>query len=133
MSFQVRIMAPNGIIWDSDAQEVILTTNTGQIGVLTNHTSLLTALDIGTMKIRTSDSKWDTLALMSGFAVIKDNLLTVIVSEAENGSDINPDEAQKQVDLAKSYLEKSKGTKNEVEANLGLKRAETRLRASQSQ
>ncbi len=44
MSFQFRIMAPNGIIWDSDAQEVILTISTGQIGVLTNDTSLITAL-----------------------------------------------------------------------------------------
>nr|YP_001019149.1 ATP synthase CF1 epsilon subunit [Chlorokybus atmophyticus]ABD62171.2 CF1 epsilon subunit of ATP synthase [Chlorokybus atmophyticus]WKT05656.1 CF1 epsilon subunit of ATP synthase [Chlorokybus atmophyticus] len=130
MSFQVRIMAPNGIIWDSEAQEIILTTNTGQIGVLTNHTSLLTALDIGTMKIRTSDTKWSTLALMSGFAVIKDNQVTIIVSEAEDGADIDLEKAQNQLEEAKSYLEKAKGSKNEVEANLALKRAETRFRAA---
>jgi F-type H+-transporting ATPase subunit epsilon len=132
MTFQVKIMAPSGIVWDSEAQEVILTTNTGQIGVLTNHTSLLTALDIGTMKIRSSNTKWDTLALMSGFAVIKDNLVTIIVSEAENGADIKVDEAEIQVEAAKTFLNSAKGTKNEIEANLALKRAETRLRASKN-
>jgi len=132
MTFQVKIMAPSGIVWDSQAQEVILTTNTGQIGVLTNHTSLLTALDIGTMKIRSSNTKWDTLALMSGFAVIKDNLVTIIVSEAENGADIKIDEAEAQVEAAKAFLNSAKGTKNEIEANLALKRAETRLRASKN-
>jgi len=132
MTFQVKIMAPSGIVWDSQAQEVILTTNTGQIGVLTNHTSLLTALDIGTMKIRSSNTKWDTLALMSGFAVIKDNLVTIIVSEAENGADIKIDEAEAQVEAAIAFLNSAKGTKNEIEANLALKRAETRLRASKN-
>lgn len=130
MTFQVRIMAPNGVVWDSEAQEIILTTNTGQIGVLTNHTSLLTALSIGITKIRTSDTKWNTLALMSGFAVIKDNQVTIIVSEAEDGANIDAQDAESQLVDAKAYLEKAKGSKNEVEATLALKRAETRYRAA---
>ena len=130
MTFQVRIMAPNGVVWDSEAQEIILTTNTGQIGVLSNHTSLLTALSIGITKIRTSDSKWNTLALMSGFAVIKDNQVTIIVSEAEDGANINVAEAETQLVDAKAYLEKAKGSKSEVEAALALKRAETRYLAA---
>lgn len=130
MTFQVRIMAPNGVVWDSEAQEIILTTNTGQIGVLTNHTSLLTALSIGITRIRTSDTKWNTLALMSGFAVIKDNLVTIIVSEAEDGANIDITEAENQFAEAKSFLEKAKGSKSEVEAVLALKRAETRYRAA---
>eukprot|EP00899_Mesostigma_viride_P000952 jgi/Mesvir1/10858/Mv06411-RA.1 len=124
--------APNGIIWDSEAEEIILSTNTGKIGVLTNHTSLLTGLDIGTIRIRALNNQWNTLALMSGFAVIKDNVATIIVSEAENGANIKSEEAQTQLEEAKSYFNTAKGTKNEVEANLAVKRAETRLKASQN-
>lgn len=130
MTFQVRILAPTGVVWDSEAQEIILTTNTGQIGVLTNHTSLLTALNIGITRIRTSETQWNTLALTSGFAVIKDNQITIIVSEAEDGSTIDISEAEAQLAEAKAYLEKAKGSKSEVEAILAVKRAETRYRAA---
>jgi F-type H+-transporting ATPase subunit epsilon len=45
-------MAPNQIVWNFEVQEIILFTNSGQIGVLPNHAPLLTALDIGILKIR---------------------------------------------------------------------------------
>ena len=40
-------MAPNRIVWNSEVQEIILSTNSGRIGILPNHAPLLTALDIG--------------------------------------------------------------------------------------
>ena len=52
MSLQVCIMTPDRIFWNDSAEEIILPTNTGQMGVLTNHAPLITALDIGVMLIR---------------------------------------------------------------------------------
>ena len=40
-------MTPDRIFWNDQAEEIILPTNTGQMGVLTNHAPLITALDIG--------------------------------------------------------------------------------------
>jgi F-type H+-transporting ATPase subunit epsilon len=82
MTLNLRVMAPNRIVWNSEAQEIILSTNSGQIGILPNHAPLLTALDIGIMKIRTN-SQWSTMALMGGFAMIENNQLTILVNEAE--------------------------------------------------
>ena len=121
-------MAPNRIVWNSEAQEIILSTNSGQIGILPNHAPLLTALDIGIMKIRTN-SQWLTMALMGGFAMIENNQLTILVNEAEKASDIDPEEAQKTFDLAQENLNQATGRKQTIEANLAFQRAKARLEA----
>src|SRR6476469_4222149 len=82
MSLQVCIMTPDRIFWNDQAEEIILPTNTGQMGVLSNHAPLITALDIGVMLIRTKKN-WISLALMGGFALVKQNQITVLVNEAE--------------------------------------------------
>ncbi len=55
-------MAPNRIVWNSKVQKIILSTNSGQIGVLPNHAPLLMALDIGILKIKIN-GQWSTMAL----------------------------------------------------------------------
>jgi F-type H+-transporting ATPase subunit epsilon len=121
-------MAPNRTVWNSEAQEVILSTNSGQIGILPNHAPLLTALDIGVMKIRI-DSKWTAMALMGGFAMIDNNQMTILVNEAEKANDINSEEAQNAFQAAQANLTEASGRKQVIEANLALKRAKARLEA----
>jgi F-type H+-transporting ATPase subunit epsilon len=128
MTLNLRVMAPNRIVWNSEAQEIILSTNSGQIGILPNHAPLLTALDIGIMKIRTN-SQWLTMALMGGFAMIENNQLTILVNEAEKASDIDREEAQKTFDLAQENLNQATGRKQTIEANLAFQRAKARLEA----
>lgn len=126
MTFNLRVMAPNRTVWNSEAQEVILSTNSGQIGILPNHAPLLTALDIGVMKIRI-DSQWTAMALMGGFAMIDNNQMTILVNEAEKASDINSEEAQELFQAAQTSLTEASGRKQVIEANLALKRAKARL------
>jgi F-type H+-transporting ATPase subunit epsilon len=128
MTFNLRVMAPNRTVWNSEAQEVILSTNSGQIGILSNHAPLLTALDIGVMKIR-SGSQWTAMALMGGFAMIDNNQMTILVNEAEKASDINSEEAQELFQAAQTSLTEASGRKQVIEANLALKRAKARLEA----
>jgi F-type H+-transporting ATPase subunit epsilon len=128
MTFNLRVMAPNRTVWNSEAQEVILSTNSGQIGILPNHAPLLTALDIGVIKIRI-DSKWTAMALMGGFAMIDNNQMTILVNEAEKANDINSEEAQDAFQVAQANLTEASGRKQVIEANLALKRAKARLEA----
>jgi F-type H+-transporting ATPase subunit epsilon len=128
MTLNLRVMAPNRIVWNSEAQEIILSTNSGQIGILPNHAPLLTALDIGVMKVRIN-SNWSTMALMGGFAMIENNQLTILVNEAEKASEIDLEEAQQSFDLAQESLDQATGRKQTIEANLSFQRAKARLEA----
>jgi len=121
-------MAPNRIVWNSEVQEIILSTNSGRIGILPNHAPLLTALDIGIIKIRLNE-KWSTMALMGGFAMIDNNQMTILVNEAEKTNEINLQEAQENFQIARTRLSQANGRKQAIEANLTLKRAKARLEA----
>lgn len=129
MSLQVRILTPESVFWNASADEIILPTNTGQMGVLTNHTPLITALDIGGMLIR-SESSWTSMALMGGFALVKDNQVIILVNEAELGSEINAEEAETSFLAAKEALATSQGRKDQIENNLIFKRARVRYQVA---
>ena len=125
MSLQVCIMTPDQIFWDDQAEEIILPTNTGQMGVLANHAPLITALDIGVMLIRTKKD-WIPLALMGGFALVQQNQITVLVNDAESSETIDVEQAEKAFNEAKTQLDQAEGEKQKVEANFVFKRARAR-------
>jgi F-type H+-transporting ATPase subunit epsilon len=125
MTLQVCIMTPDRIFWNDQAEEIILPTNTGQMGVLTNHAPLITALDIGVTLIR-SNNEWIPVALMGGFALVKQNQVTILVNEAESSKTIEAEQAEAAFQEAKERLEQAQGEKQRVEATFSFKRARAR-------
>ncbi|GLT77410.1 hypothetical protein SLA2020_489990 [Shorea laevis] len=69
------------------------------------------------------------MALMDGFARIVNNEITILVKDAEKGSDIDPQEAQQTLEIAEANLQKAEGKMQAIEANLALRRARTRVEA----
>nr|YP_010174326.1 ATP synthase CF1 epsilon subunit [Sophora toromiro]YP_010174406.1 ATP synthase CF1 epsilon subunit [Sophora macrocarpa]UDF84559.1 ATP synthase CF1 epsilon subunit [Sophora chathamica]UDF84643.1 ATP synthase CF1 epsilon subunit [Sophora fulvida]UDF84727.1 ATP synthase CF1 epsilon subunit [Sophora godleyi]UDF84811.1 ATP synthase CF1 epsilon subunit [Sophora microphylla]UDF84895.1 ATP synthase CF1 epsilon subunit [Sophora molloyi]UDF84979.1 ATP synthase CF1 epsilon subunit [Sophora prostrata len=128
MTLNLCVLTPNRIVWDSEVKEIILSTNSGQIGVLPNHAPIATAVDIGILRIRLND-RWLTMALMGGFARIGNNKITILVNDAEKGSDIDPQEAQQTLEIAEVNLSEAEGKRKTIEANLALRRARTRVEA----
>nr|YP_009715799.1 AtpE [Veratrum mengtzeanum]YP_009736799.1 ATP synthase CF1 epsilon subunit [Veratrum taliense]YP_010309071.1 AtpE [Veratrum stenophyllum]QGL08935.1 AtpE [Veratrum mengtzeanum]QHV39610.1 ATP synthase CF1 epsilon subunit [Veratrum taliense]QSV09059.1 AtpE [Veratrum taliense]QSV09229.1 AtpE [Veratrum stenophyllum] len=128
MTLNLCVLTPNRIILDSEVKEIILSTNSGQIGVLPNHAPIATAVDIGLLRIRLND-QWLTVALMGGFARIGNNEITILGNDAEMSTDIDPQEAQKTLEIAEANFSKAEGKKQAIEANLALRRAKTRVEA----
>nr|YP_010690512.1 CF1 subunit epsilon [Callisia insignis]QUB01758.1 ATP synthase CF1 epsilon subunit [Callisia repens]WBU14222.1 CF1 subunit epsilon [Callisia insignis] len=128
MTLNLCVLTPNRIIWDSEVKEIILSTNSGQIGVLPNHAPIATAVDIGLLRIRVDD-QWLTVALMGGFARISNNEITILGNDAEVSTDIDPQEAQQALEIAEANLSKAEGKRQAIEANLALRRARTRVEA----
>nr|YP_010436869.1 ATP synthase CF1 epsilon subunit [Momordica cochinchinensis]UTA96101.1 ATP synthase CF1 epsilon subunit [Momordica cochinchinensis] len=130
MTLNLCVLTPNRTIWDSEVKEIILATNSGQIGVLPNHAPIATGLDIGIFRIRlTVNDEWLTMTLMGGFARIEKNEVTILVNDAEKASDIDPQEAQQTLEIAEANLRKAQGKRQIIEANLALRRARTRVEA----
>nr|YP_010499227.1 CF1 subunit epsilon [Carex littledalei]UWT58504.1 CF1 subunit epsilon [Carex littledalei] len=128
MTLKLCVLTPNRIILDSEVKEIILSTNSGQIGVLPNHTPIATAVDIGLLRIRIND-QWLRVALMGGFARIGNNEIIILGNDAEISTDIDPQEAQEALEIAEANLKKAKGKRQLIEANLALRRARTRVEA----
>lgn len=135
MPLTVRVIAPDKTVWDSPAEEVILPSTTGQLGILAGHAPLLTALDTGVMRVR-ADKNWVPIALMGGFAEVENNEVTILVNGAERGETIDRDSARSAYTEAEANLAKAEqsGSKQEqIRATQALKRARARLQAAGGQ
>jgi len=129
MALHISIIAPDRTVWDSNAEEVILPSSTGQLGILRGHAPLLTALDIGVMRVRT-DKEWTPIVLMGGFAEVENDELTILVNGAEEGASINKQEAQKELEEATIRFNEAESSKDIIEATQNLRKARARAQAS---
>ena len=99
MTLNLRVLAPDQSVFSGPVDEVILPSSTGQLGVLTDHVSMLTALDSGVLRLR-EGSTWQAIALMGGFAEVEANQVTVLVNGAELGSRIDRATAEREFEAA---------------------------------
>ena len=132
MTLTVRVIAPDKTVWDDSAEEVILPSTTGQLGILTGHTPLLSALEIGVMRVRTNND-WTAIALMGGFAEVEDNEITVLVNGGEIGNDIDREAARTAFSDAQNSLQKAEQGEDKqakFQATQDYKKARARLQAS---
>ena len=126
MALQVCVITPDQVFLNQEAEEIILPTNTGLMGVLKNHAPLITALEIGVMLIRVKKD-WKPFALMGGFALVKQNQITVLVNEAESEATIDRAEAEQSFTITRQKFEEATDQKQKVEANFAFKRARARF------
>lgn len=132
MTLTVRVIAPDKTVWDSEAEEVILPSTTGQLGILSGHAPLLTALDAGVMRVRPGKD-WVAIALMGGFAEVEQNEVTILVNGAEPGDKIDRSAARTAYKEAEARLEQAEqgdDLQEKIKAKQALKRSRARLQAS---
>lgn len=80
MTLTLHVMGPKRTLWNSQVEELVLTTTTGQIGILPNHASLITVLSPGLMKMRIH-GQWASVSLMRGFAQLDSGQITILLME----------------------------------------------------
>lgn len=132
MTLTVRVVAPDKTVWDSPAEEVILPSTTGQLGILSGHAPLLTALDIGVMRVRPG-KEWVAIALMGGFAEVENDEVTILVNGAEKGESIDKEKAKAALSEAESRLNKVQNTEDrqeKIQALQAFKRARAKYQAT---
>ena len=131
MTLTVSVIAPDKTVWKGDAQEVILPSTTGQVGILSGHAPLLTALDIGVMRVR-ADKDWQAIALMGGFAEVEDNQVTILVNGAEQGSAIDLETARSNYEAAQATLNAvgAEDRQGKIQAQQALRRTRSRFQAA---
>ena len=134
MTISLKVLAPNQNVFEGEAEEVILPSTTGQLGILPGHISLVTAIDIGVLRLRTN-SNWISIALMGGFAEIESDEVTVLVNSAEIGSEINYQNAEEALNKAQSDLNKFKDSEKspeKIKAINEVSKAQARIQASRN-
>ena len=107
---EVCIVKPDRIFFKEDAEELLLPTNTGYIGILEEHAPLVTGLDNGVLALR-QGTTWRYLALLGGFGVIKEGRVNILCRDIEEASEINLEDAEKNAASAKEGMTDRKSTR----------------------
>ena len=135
MTLTLRVLAPDQSVFDDTADEIILPSTTGLLGVLPGHISMVTAIDFGVLRVL-KNGNWDSIALTGGFAEVESNEVTVLVNKAEMGKNIDTDKAEAEFEQAKILLSQTqdKDTSPEkIKAQEALNKAKAWFNASKSE
>ena len=132
MTLTVRVISPDKTVWDAAAEEVILPSTTGQLGILSGHAPLLTALDTAVMRVRSRSQDWVAIALMGGFAEVENDEVTILVNGAERGDSIDVEAARTAYNQAQAKLNQTQtaSRQEQIQANSAYKRARARFQAA---
>ncbi len=134
MSLTLRVLAPDQSVFDDTADEIILPSTTGLLGVLPGHISMVTAINFGVLRVL-KNGNWDSIALTGGFAEVESNEVTVLVNKAEMGKNIDSVQAEAELEEAKNKLNQTSDKKNNTEkikAQETLNKAKAWFQASKS-
>ena len=124
--FQIEIITPERIFYQGEASMVEFTAQDGDIGVLKGHIPLTTVVSPGVLTIK--EPGGDKLAaLMSGFAEILPDKVTILAEVAEWPDEIDPDRAEAAKERAEKRLSSHGSEIDVMRAEIALKKALVRL------
>jgi F-type H+-transporting ATPase subunit epsilon len=98
-----RVITPEEVIYDGEADLVIARIADGDIGVLVDHSPLVSTMEPGEVRIREDDEQ-HVYAISDGFFKVSENLVQVLVEEAVVPEDIDVDAAENRVEEAERNL-----------------------------
>lgn len=98
-----RVITPEEVIYDGEANLVIARIADGDLGVLVDHSPLVSTVEIGEVRIRENDEQL-VYATSDGFFKVSENLVQVLVEEAVSVEEIDVDEAENRVEEAEKKL-----------------------------
>ena len=132
--FRFQLVAITGSKFDEEVYEVVLPTVDGQIGVLAHHMPLVSVVTGGAIMIRKNktdiDREREYFATNGGVIEVSDNVLRVLVDEADSADDINESEAQQALERAKKMKAEAKDQISLDHAQGLLDRQSTRLQVA---
>ena len=134
MSLTLKVLAPDQSVFDDTADEIILPSTTGLLGVLPGHISMVTAIDFGVLRVLKNGS-WDSIALSGGFAEVESDEVTVLVNKAELGKNIDSAQAEAELEKAKNQLSQNMDKEistEKIKAQEALNKAKAWFNASKS-
>lgn len=103
MRFQ--LVALSGTKYDEDVYEVTLPTLDGEIGVMPGHMPLVSVAQPGVVMVRKksgdNDASRGLFAISGGVIEVSNNVLRVLVDEADDADNINEAEAEAAMERAK--------------------------------
>lgn len=125
-TFMLEIVTPNRKFFEEEVEMVIARGTEGDIGIMKNHTPLVTPLGIGRIKIKQNGS-FKEAAVANGYVEIRKDKTTIIADSAEWPEEIDINRAEESKKRAEERLNKKKDDMDLLRAEVALRKAMNRI------
>ena len=120
-SFSLKIVTPDGLAYEGQAEELIVRTTTGDIGIMAGHINCVAPLGMGQAMILV-DGKKRYAACIGGMLSVVNGAVNLVPTTFEWADDIDVSRAEASAKRARTVLE------NKGASNTDIRMAEARLK-----
>ena len=117
-AFALKIVTPDGLVYDGQAEELIIRTVTGDMGILAGHINCVASLGMGRATV-VVEGKKRYGACIGGMVSVVNGAVTLVPTTFEWAEEIDVKRAEASADRAKETL----NNKESSEADLRLAKA----------
>jgi len=120
MPIRCEIVSQDRIVYQDDVDMVILPGAAGEMGILPNHSPVLTLLKFGVVRVKKQSSE-QYFTVAGGVAEVQPDQVTILADAAENVQEINIQRAEEARQRAEKALEE--GVKGDMDAYMQIQAA----------
>lgn len=120
-SFSLKIVTPDGLAYEGQAEELIVRTTTGDIGIMAGHINCVAPLGMGQAMILV-DGKKRYAACIGGMLSVVNGAVNLVPTTFEWADDIDVTRAEASAKRARTVLD------NKGASNTDIRMAEARLK-----
>ena len=121
--FQLKIVTPDGLRYDGPAEELIVRTTSGDLGILAGHINCVSPLGMGQATVVVEGER-RYAACIGGMVSVMNNQVSLVATTFEWADQIDMDRARASEERAKAIISDKKAKPDEIRlAEARLKRA----------
>jgi F-type H+-transporting ATPase subunit epsilon len=124
------VTAERVVLSEEGVDRLIVPGIEGELGVLPLHAPLLTTIKPGVLRVVKGEEE-TTMAITGGFIEVRENQVTILADAAERGEEIDVARVEAARRRAEERIASREATVDIVKAEMALKRALARLKASE--
>jgi F-type H+-transporting ATPase subunit epsilon len=127
----VRLLTPEGPLFDDLAYMVIAPSIEGEVGILPRHTPFIAFLRPGEVRLKLLDDTEQVYATTEGYVSVEEDRVLILTEQAERAEDIDVERARAALERSEAQLaEAGDDDVKRIAAESARKRAENRLRVA---
>ena len=111
--FQLKIVTPDGLIFDGQAEELVVRTTSGDLGILAGHINCVAPLGMGRATV-IIDGKRRYAACIGGMVSVVNGAVTLVPTTFEWAESIDAARAEAAQHRAEAVLHKKDSTDTEI-------------------
>ena len=122
-AFKLKIVTPDGLLFDGEAEELIVRTTTGDMGILAGHINCVASLGMGRATVMI-DGKKRYGACIGGMVSVVNGTVTLVPTTFEWAENIDLKRAENSAERAKQSIDRKDSSDADIRlAQARLKRA----------